>query len=541
MARARETTARWLDALERLAQRRLGALLLFGAGLVAYALQAAAWPLRPGRDLDEYLYVYIQLFDRDVLLPWSLLFRTPGTAVVAGPLLDLWSGATAEPVCAVLYALSLVAWAAAALAFGPRVAVATAAALLLYPGYAAMFHELGSELVMAVVFAGWALVVTRAMRRPSAARFALAGLGVAALALVRPGNVVLVLLACLPAFVPGPARARLAWAGAFAAAALLPLAAWSVHNGLRFGDYALARGGNAVIPFYRAFLTDKIVSAEHGPASRKLALAIRQHLLTREPYRSYHVTLDQVFSAGSARVHEDLYLLSDEVFGWDTNYAVLRDAALEAIRDEPTKYAEGVGGTIWRELSEPYFRIVEPEEPEQPKTVVVGGKRLPEPSEGQLIPAGQNLWISRPDNRIRDVWTSPTTRHFVFERPSDEPRFHHIERRLDELFAGLPDRRGNPQLARRLSQASRWYPRPIIWIVIGLAALAIRRPRGSATLLALAASAFLVVLLNALGLPTDLHYVLPVAPAFVLLGVGGLLARNGGRGERSPLQNEART
>jgi hypothetical protein len=524
VARARETTARWLGGLERLAQRPLGALLLFGAGLIAYALQALAWPLRPGRDLDEYLYVYIQLFDHDVLLPWSMLFRTPGTAVVAGPLLDLWSGALAEPVSTLLYAASIVAWAAAGLAFGPRVALATAAALLLYPGYAAMFHELGSELVMAAVFAAWAFAVTRAVRRPSTARFALVGLGVAALALVRPGNVVLVLIALFPLVLAAPGRTRLGWAAACLAAALLPLAAWTAHNGLRFGEWQLARGGNAVIPFYRAFLTDKIVSPDHGPSSRKLAEAIGQHLLTRDPYRSYRVTLDQVFSAGSARVHEDLYLLSDEVFGWDTDYSVLRDAALEAIRDEPEKYAAGVGGTVWRELSEPYFRIVAPDEPEQPQTEVVGGKTLPEPSEGQLIPAGQNLWISRPDNRIRDVWTSATQRHFVFERPADVPRFRRVERRLDELFAGLPDRAANAQLARRLSQASRWYPRPVLWLLLGLIAMAIRRPRGSATLLALAASAFLVVLLNALGLPTDLHYVLPVAPAFVLLGVGGLLA-----------------
>jgi hypothetical protein len=33
----------------------------------------------------------------------------------------------------------------------------------------------------------------------------------------------------------------------------------------------------------------------------------------------------------------------------------------------------------------------------------------------------------------------------------------------------------------------------------------------------------LVVFLNALGLFADLHFVLPVAPAFVLLGLGGLL------------------
>src|SRR5439155_3389067 len=124
--------------------------------------------------------------------------------------------------------------------------------------------------------------------------------------------------------VPGALRQRARWAGAFLIAAILPLAAWAVLNGARFGDYTLARGGNAVIPFYRAYITDKIVSPNNGPASRKLAAAVREHLVTRNPYKAYGVTVGEVFRSGSFRIHEDFYLLSDHVFGWDSNYSVLR-------------------------------------------------------------------------------------------------------------------------------------------------------------------------------------------------------------------------
>ena len=61
-----------------------------------------------------------------------------------------------------------------------------------------------------------------------------------------------------------------------------------------------------------------------------------------------------------------------------------------------------------------------------------------------------------------------------------------------------------------------------MWILLGLVTLVVRRPRGSAALIALALSAFTVVLLNALGLFADLHFILPVAPAFVLFGLAGL-------------------
>ena len=506
-------------------------MLLFALGLAVYAVRAIGWPLVGGRDLDEYLYGYIQFLDWHPLLPWSMLFRTPVTPLIAGASLDVAGGALAEPLLAVLFALSVVAWAAAARAFSARAALLAAAALLVYPAYGLMFHELSSEPLFAAAFALWALLVTRAAERPSSRRFAIGGLGVALLALIRPGNAVLLAFVLFPLLVPVRLPKRAAWAAAFLAAAILPLAAWAVLNGVRFGDYTLARGGNAVIPFYRAFISDKIVSPDNGPASRRLAAAIKAHLLTRDPYKAYGVTPAVVFSSGSFRIHEDLYLLSDQVFGWNTDYSVLRRAGIEAVRAHPGKYTSGVLHTVWHQLSRSYFRAppasaaTSSGSASAPATVVVKGRRLPAPTEGQPIPAGQNAWISRPDNSIRDVWTSATRHHFVFRHPKDRTKFNQIVRERDRLASHFPDRIGNAQLSLRLDQLSRWFPRPIIWIALGLIGLALRRPRGTGILLALAAAAMLVIVFNALGLFADPHFALPVAPAFVLFAAGALLGR----------------
>ena len=83
-SRGAQLFARLLGGLERLASRPLGALLLFLLACAAYTLRAVAWPLKAGRDLDEYVYAWVQLFDHDVLLPWSMLFRTPATPGVRG-------------------------------------------------------------------------------------------------------------------------------------------------------------------------------------------------------------------------------------------------------------------------------------------------------------------------------------------------------------------------------------------------------------------------------------------------------------------------
>ena len=525
MASITQSFARALAWLERLASRPLGAVVLFALGIGVYAVRAIAWPLRPGRDFDEYALAYLQLFDRDVLLPWSLLFRTPVTPLVTGAVVDPLDGVLAEPLMAVLFAASVVAWSAAARYFGAWVALTVAAALLVFPGYGAMFHELASEAVLATAFAVWALLVTRASFAPSLSRFAVVGLGLALLALVRPGNAVLLVFGLFPLVLSGRFREKLSWAAALTVAAVVPLVGWATVNGVRFDEYTLARGGNAIIPFYRAFITDHIVSPENGDASRRLATAMQRHLLTREPYRSYGVTLDELFRTGSFRVHEDLYLLSDQVFGWDDDYRILRDAGVEGVRAHPGTYAKGVLRTVWEELGgKAYFRVVGGSGgTPSAATRSPGTKRLPEPTEGEPIPAGQVVWISRPDQRIRQVWTSPTRWHVEFRRPEDRPRFEKITRDVRELEQRFPDRAANEGLARRLSQLSRWFPRPLIWAVLGLVAVALRRPRGWTMLVGLSVAAFLVVLLNALGLFTDLHFALPVAPAFVLLGLGGLL------------------
>ncbi len=122
----------------------------------------------------------------------------------------------------------------------------------------------------------------------------------------------------------------------------------------------------------------------------------------------------------------------------------------------------------------------------------------------------------RRENRFRH-------HHFVFRDPSQKPRFDKIVRESDALFAALPDRRPNRWLLLRFNQLSRWFPRPVLWIVLGLVALLLRRPRGWRTLTAISVSALLVIVLNALGLFADPRFALPVAPAFVFFGACALL------------------
>jgi Dolichyl-phosphate-mannose-protein mannosyltransferase len=528
----RQRFARLGAQAEGLVGTRRGVLALFVLALVVFAVQGIGWRVGGGRDLGTYLRYYLMMWESDPLFPQALLARTPVTPVVAGVLLDLGGEWLVELAMALLYAGSIVAWSSAALVAGRRVALATAVALMLFPSYGALFRELSTDALFAAGLAGWAVLASRAARRPSASRFALVGAGVAGLALIRPSSQALLVAVLLPLLVAGSARERVSRALAFTAAAVVGLLAWASVNELRYDDFTVARGAQSVVPLFRAFATDRIVEPANGPASRELADAVRRDLLPREPYRSYGIDLDEFFSSRSGRMHEDLIGLSDRVFGWDSDYEVLGRVGREAVRAHPVRYARGVGRSLWQELHHPLLlprggsgAIAGGGGSSESETIVVEGRRLPKPSEGQPIPAAhQSGFVSRPDVSAREVWTSPTEHHLEFDDPRDAPRYEKLERRLDELLGRLPSRSASGWLHERLNEAARVYPRSWMWLLVGFAALVVRRPAAWRVPVVLAGSGLVLLLATVLGVYAVPEYAVPVAPAFILLAFTGLLA-----------------
>lgn len=523
-----------LSGLERLAGTRRGAGVLLLAALAVYAFESIGWALRPGRDLGVYLRYYIQLGQDHPVFPWSMLTRTPVAPLVTGGLLEAGGGLFAEVVVAVSFALSILAWSFIALRVaGRRAALLVAIALLVFPGYGGLFHQLSSDVVFAVGFAGWAVLILRAVERPGIVAFIAAGAGAALLALTRPANQVLVLGALFALVVSEPWRLRAAHAAAYATAAVLPLVAWAAVNDLRYNDFTVARGGQASVPFFRAFVTDRIMSPDNGPASRRLASAVQSYLLPKEPYTSYRIDLHEFFSSGSARMEEDLISLSDRVFGWNSDYKVLGEAAREAVERHPATYARGVLGSMWDELNQPLY--VSPRTPPAPTSSqaaqssasppATGKAALPTPTEGEPIPAAhQGAYTSTPDGHIREVWTSPTAHTIVFDDPSDQRRYDRLNERLRQLGGRFPTRRESSWLGLQLNHASKAYPRSWLWLLLGLVAFAWRRPAAWRVPAILVVCSCLVLFATVLGVYAIPEYEVPLAPSFIVLAAAGLFA-----------------
>jgi hypothetical protein len=306
--------------------------------------------------------------------------------------------------------------------------------------------------------------------------------------------------------------------------------AWTTHNAIRLDDLTLVRSGGVTLPLFRAFVADRIVEPENGPATRELARVVARELLPREPYRSYRIDLDDFFSSGSFRMHDDLTRLSDRVWGWDDDYRHLARVGREAVLAHPGAYARGVARDVGRLVTWPLY---EPVPSSDPVSAAPGGSRsgessagddgLPVPSEGEPIPSAREApYISTPEGRIREVWTSATEHRLVFRDPADERRAAALDVRVGELLANLPDRDSRSGAVEWLNTASRWYPRPFMWLLVGIVAVAIRRPRGLEVPLTLSAAALLLLVATSLAVYATAEYSVPVVPAFILLAAVGL-------------------
>lgn len=516
-------TARRLLSSGTLASRR-GAVALGLAALGSYVLQALAWPLERGRDSWDYWLWFLQLLDREPPFSAMLAFRTPVTPLVVGAPMALGGARLLEGLMALAYALAVVGWAWAVLPLGRRVAVATGLVLLVYVPYAGLFHEVSSDFAFATIFALWAGLVLRALERPVRGRLILLGVGVAALALSRPTGQV-ALLACLlvPLLALRGARRRLVGVAVAVVAALLPLGGWATYNAVRNDDFAVARGSKAFIPFFK--VAGEIDPA-NGPASRRLAEAVERETLTQEPFRSRGVDTKTYFrGAGNFEVIR-MIALSDRVFGRDDDYDVLFDASVEAVRADPSDYAGDVAGTVWDFVSQRY--APEPRErpvpiPEQPLEAMIDGEPFPTPiALSPLVEAVRYGLVWCPTDALERCVVPDPVR--ALGSVSEGRRYTELIATIRDWNAQLPIRDSSAWLASKGGTLSDRWPRSFLWIAVAAVALVVRRPRGTAAALVLAAVGALVLVVHALSQAPQNEFALPVAPVWIVAALVGLLA-----------------
>ncbi len=525
---------------------RPGAALVGLAALGSFAVQSFVWPLAAGRDWQDYVIWWHEAFRDEPLFPSLMIARAPLAPLVFGPVLQVGGAHLAEVVAGVLYAAAVVLWTATARFHGRLAAIVLAAFLVVPPTYGLFFRQVGSDPVFGLALALSAWLCARAAAAPSPARFALVGGTVALAVLARPSGLPLLLLVLLPLVVSHSWRTRLALAGAFLAAAVLPLVAYASFNAVRFDDFAIGRGGGAGIPTYRAYVDDGIVERSNGPATRELASAIERDLLRLEPYRTLGLTADEVLALGETWPFDDLIAMSDRVWGWDDDYAQLQAVGREAVRAHPGAYASGVLDSL-RELA--FARYSGPPGAGWVGVLREPGDPLPpppskdDPGAVASIALVNNWALTAPEPHFRIVgglyprtgvlWSPYEKRDLDWDDPDDDRRYEELHAividRLAQLSRGARHR-GEPVLRAmmRLTPALAW------WVLAAAMLWLLQRPRGLAVPLVLAAASAAILLLTALGFPPDRNYAAPFLPVAMLLFVAVLGRTVAGRGAAAP-------
>jgi hypothetical protein len=512
---------------------RIGAVVLFLCAFGMYWLQALAWPFQRGRDTWDYFAFYLSMLHAHTPYRLLMLFRVPVAPVVLGLPMQIGGAALLQLVLAVLFALSVVMWAAAAARFAPSAAVLTGATLVLWPGYGLMFHEPSSDCVSAAAFALLALVATRTCLRPRFRSFAGVGLVIALAVLTRPPNEgLLVAAALLPFAASGTWRARLLWGGTIAIAAILPLSLYALYNSERYGALTISRNGAAEIPFHANFGR---IRAENGPASRRLAGVVEHYVLALPPWRALHVDADTYFRAASGYETVHLFGLSDKLFGLGDDYGLLHAAAEEVPTQKGDLRVKGISlrraaRSLWQlidvrasheDRTKPSRWPVPPAMTRRGGTIVPNPAALPPP-----VPGVEYGFLSCANPEIaRCILADPSV---AYASPAVRRRYRQITRTVSDWDAQLGTRHGSAWLGRQFVRANAHLPRPWIWLLVAAAALAIRRPRGALTIVFLCALGGAVLLIHALAESSETFFALPVAPAAYLAAICSLTGRRSG-------------
>ena len=509
---------------------RRAAIVLFVVALAVYWLQALGWPMAKGRDTWDYLVYYLQFLDGDPPLSQVQLFRTPLTPLVVGLPMAIGGSALLEIVFGVLFAVGVVAWSATALVFGRVPALASAVLLLVYPAWATLYHQASSDAVFATGLALWALVLARTLRWPSTWGFVALGLGIAILVLIRPANQVLLPAVLVPLLAAAPWRRRLTWVAACLAAAVLPLAGWAVHNGIRYDDATVARGGRAWVPFLKVWLDDRTVAPENGAQSRRLADLIERHVLTEEPFASLHVPLDAYLANGSNYETVRLIALSDRYLGRDDDYEAIFGSAIEAIRAHPRTYFRGVADVFWQFLMQAPIREgiapraqTEPAPP--PATYTRDGVVLPNPAATVLVPAVPYGFVWCASDYIDSCTLDDPS--VVWKDAKTQRRYREVVSQVRAWDAELPSRSGQQWVTEILDRITPRFPRPPLWIAVGVVALLWRRPRGWQTILVLWGAAAAVLGIHAASQGVAPEFALPLYPLFIVTALAALAGDRG--------------
>lgn len=477
---------------------------------VSFLIYSLAWPLAPGRDYASYLTFFIQLRDGIVALPDVMSHRAPLVPLLLGIVGGNLGVLALEIVLGTMYVCGALVMYRIGKRFSPAAGWLGALALMVYPTYGWLSHQINSDYAFSFGFLCWALAIIRTAERPTLSAFAWHGLWVFLLTLVRPSGSLFLLFALFPWLLNG-----LTWkqksirTGLFLAVGIGLLLIYSGWSTMKFGGSTAGSNAKAFIPMNRFYTDYKLIKPENGPLSRQMADAVSRHLLPYPPYKNSGVDLETFFARGSGRMLMDMKWLVKEKKVAGGDYAIIRGMAMEAFRRNP-------GGIIRNELNDLY-------------RLFLGNERIPEKvkaAAGRNSPSSAEKLVSIMKDRLYATSSSEPipvalSEYLMYTDGEFVKRIDTVQKGIDGLGIRLPGRDGREAVARYLTQFNTGYPSMLWWIIAGLVGLLFLRHQLCRPLLFVLLLAMCAVTLPVMGINNLFFYRIPFDPIFISLGTIG--------------------
>jgi hypothetical protein len=483
-------------------------------GFICYEFEGFAWPLSPGRDYSSYMVYFFDLLNPRPVYHLIMLYRTPIAPLVFGLLLTKGGLLFSEIAMAACYIITLMSVYYVARSWGLQVALIAFSLILLCPSHAWLYHAVSTEPLFSCAFMVWvAFIVFTYLHRSQLRMFALHGFLVFLLVMIRPtAQLYVPFFLLFPWILP-----KLHWLErvkrifVFLAVIIPLLLLYSSYNYFRYDDFTVSRTGAFHIPFYRLFL-DGLIRAENGPASLALVAAVKTDLLVHEPYRSHQID-EEIFFYGVLkhrrwRMLYDLVGLSDRTWGWDSDYRMLRAAAIEAMEKKPAEcgrvFLLSFSRMLHTKMEYAAPRVIEP------------GK-LSHEKQTSSVESGDE-WIPR--SYFQWTFSSPYIRPDRPKEPLSESDALH--ERMAGQIPRLPARNGSSLVASGLNFLTVLQPSMGAWLFLGLLGFLFRPHHDRALLFFLCGLALVVPTVSYLGIDDIPEFRTPFDPFFILFGVMGL-------------------
>lgn len=498
-------------------------------GLICYKIGDLAWPLSPGRDYSNYMVYFFDMLNPQPVYHLIMVYRTPITPLVFGLILTRGGLLFCEIIMAASYIITLILVYYVVRPWGLKAAFIALFLVLLCPAHAYLYHTIGTESLFSCVFMVWiSLIAYTYLQRSPLWMFALHAFLVFLLVMIRPIAQIYVplflLFPCLLIKLDWLERIKRIYM--FLAVIIPLLLSYSTYNYFRYDDFTISRTGSFHFPFYRLFL-DGLIRSENGPASLALVTAVKTDLLVREPYRSYQID-ENIFFYGSPkhrrlRMVYDLVGLSDRTWGWDTDYRMLRAAAIEAMVKQPAECSRlfilSFSRMIHTKMEYAASRVMEPEK------LIHEEQTSGEKSVDEWIPRSYFQW----------TFSSPFIRQDQPQEPLSEADALH--QRMADQLPRLPASNGSPFVAGGLNLLTGLLPSMGAWLFLGLLGFLFRPHHHRKLFFFLCVLALIVPTVSYLGIDDIPEFRTPFDPVFILFGVIGLWGSAGNEVlsyERSP-------